>query len=138
MDEMTVKNKIEAAMNEPRAPDALVEKTVRRARAITMGRRAEQRLEAEEGKLSLHEQTELAARSMVGRLAAVTALPEQVTPETMAQQLSREPRFVQAVERGGVLSRIKSGELLNALLQEPKRSAPAPQRSEPQRRGPSV
>ncbi|MBR5572389.1 MAG: hypothetical protein IKV99_07100 [Oscillospiraceae bacterium] len=138
MDERTVKNKIVAAMKEPPPPETLVESTVVRAKAVVMGRRAETRLESEETALPLGKRIELAAQSLIGRLAQVTALPVQVTPEAMAAQLAQQPRFAQVVESGNVLPRIRSGELLSATLQPAQRNAPAPERSGPERSGPSL
>jgi hypothetical protein len=138
MDEKTMKNTIIAAMNEPRPPEALVESTVVRAKAVVMGRRAEVRLESEEPTLPLGKRIELAAQSLIGRLAQVTALPGQIAPETMAAQLAQQPRFAQVVESGSVLPRIRSGELLSAALQPLQRNAPAPERIGPERTGPSL
>lgn len=59
MDEKTMKNTIIAAMNEPPPPEALVESTVVRAKAVVMGRRAEVRLESEEPTLPLGKRIEL-------------------------------------------------------------------------------
>ena len=138
MDERTVKNKIVAAMNEPQPPETLVESTVVRAKAVVMGRQAETRLESEESMLPLDKRIELAAQSLIGRLALVTALPVQFTPEAMAAQLAQQPRFAQVVENGSVLPRIRSGELLSAALQPLQRSEPAPERTGPERTGPSL
>lgn len=139
MDEMTVKNRITEAVREPPAPEALIQRTILRAKAITAGRRAEEQLETGEKDLSGARRRELAATSLIGRLAAVADLPEGVRPEQMAARLAEEPRFVRAVESGNVLSRLKSGELLNAALQPPKRrEAPAPEKSGPDRGGPQM
>lgn len=137
MNELTVKNKIIRAMQEPAVPDRLVQRTIVRGRAVSAGVRAEVRLEREEGSLSLSERVELAAVSLVGRLATVSQLPEGAEPETLAAQLAGEPRFVRAVEGGNVLARLKSGELLKTTLREPvKRESPAPERKGPEVSGP--
>lgn len=140
MDELTVKNRIVEAMNEPPPLEQLVRGMIVRAKAIVAGRRAEERLEREERQLSLEDRTKLAATGMIGLLAGVAALPEGATPEGLAAQLAAEPRFVRAVEGGNTLARLRNGELLSAVTWEPQpqREAPAPEQSGPARGGPSV
>lgn len=138
MDERTVKNRITQAMAEPRAPEALVSSTIRRASAITMGRRAEQRLDAG-GDIPRTEKVGLYAASLIGRMAAAAPLPDGPTPEEMAGSLARQPRFQEAVAAPNALQRIRSGELLQELTAGAK-TAPvreAPVKTAPARSGPS-
>ena len=46
MNDVTIKNRIEAAMGGQKAPEKLVQQTVLRVQGIAAGRNAEQRLEA--------------------------------------------------------------------------------------------
>lgn len=139
MDEMTVKNRIIHAMDEPSVPERLVQSTIVRAQAVSAGRRAEERLEREEGKLSPEERTLLAAEGMIGRLALVSSLPEGVAVGQLTEQLASEPRFVRAVEKGNVLARLKNGELLQTAIHQPDgRKQSVPERNGPRRMMPNI
>ena len=61
MNEMTIKNRIENAMEAPRAPEKLVNQTVLRVQGIVAGRSAEQRLEQEGDRLPKEEVAQLTA-----------------------------------------------------------------------------
>ncbi|MDO4732583.1 MAG: hypothetical protein Q4B50_03605, partial [Bacillota bacterium] len=118
MGELRIKSQIIEAMKEPSPPEQLVRSMTLRAGAIIPGRRAEQRLEAEGATLSQKERTQLAAASLVGRLAQAMPLPGDASPQELTMQLSSHPRFQKAVERGNLLLRLRNGELLQELSRE--------------------
>ena len=96
MDESVVKKKIQAAYSAPQASETLIQRTILRAQAVTMGVEAQRELEtAPAEKLG-----QLASRVLIGQLAAVSDLPKGIKPEHLAQQLEQEPAF-QAALRGG-------------------------------------
>ena len=88
MNEITIKNRIEAAVEEQRAPEKLVEQTVLRAQGIVAGRSAEQRLEQEGERLPEDEVAYLTAAGVIGRLAFLRPLPEGGSLRQMTEQLA--------------------------------------------------
>lgn len=111
MEEYAIKQKIQNAFSEPRAPEALIQSVTMRAQAITMGRNAQQQLAAAPGE----NVQALAAVAVVGKLAEMTPLPAQ--PQQLAGQLQQEPAFQAALAGGNLLQRIQSGELIRQIAQ---------------------
>jgi hypothetical protein len=133
MDEYVIKQKIQEAFFEPRAPEELMQKVVLRAQAVAMGTNAQKELEnAPAEKVGA-----LASRALIGQLAAVSELPQGMPPEQLANLLEQEPAFAAALRGGNVARRLSSGE----LMQQVTGQAPAqttPQISLPKKEGPSL
>lgn len=124
MDEYVTKQKIQNACAEPQAPEALIQSVILRCKAVTMGVQAQKQLQsAPAGKVG-----ELAARVLVGQLAAVSELPKGAQPEQMARQLEQTPAFTAALRGGNILGRLSSGELLRQLTgQKPSQQPDYPE-----------
>jgi hypothetical protein len=115
-----MKQKIQDAYHEPRAPQELISSVILRAQAVTMGLQAQKQLET----APAEEIGTLAARALVGQLATVSALPSGMRPEQLAQQLQQEAAFTAALCGGNVLRRIQSGELMRQVANyQPKAQA---------------
>ena len=117
MDKNSFKTQLEAALAEPAAPETLVEQTISRAKAVSMGREAEERLAADKGALSAEEQLALLAQGMIGRYAMHDALPKNVSPAQAAEQLAADPVFrrTAGAQPADALERLQSGRLLQEL-----------------------
>ena len=111
MDEYVIKQKVQRAFPEPRAPEGLIQKVILRAQAIVMGVQAQKQLKsASEEKLG-----QLASRALIGQLAMVSELPQGAQPELLARQLQQAPAFQSALCGGNVASRLNSGELIRQV-----------------------
>ena len=124
MNEMTIKNRIEAAIGIQSAPEKLVKQTVLRVQGIVAGRNAEQRLEQEGSNLPKEEVAYLTAAGLIGRLAISGALPEGGNLQRMTEQLATSTQLRQWLNRpvDETLSRLRSGMLLKELgTQSPAR-----------------
>lgn len=114
MDEMKIAQTIQNAYNEPRAPEGLIRSVVLRAEAMTLGREARQQI----ARAPEAEQPELAARDILGQLAAVSPLPEGSDPRDLARQIAQSPEMVRAAEEGALPQRLADGSLLRQLAGE--------------------
>jgi hypothetical protein len=126
MDEITIKNRIEAAVETQRAPEKLVNQTILRAQGIAAGRDAERRLEQEGDQLPKEEVAYLTAAGLIGRLAFSRPLPEGSSLHQMTEQLAASPRLQQRLNRPveETLSRLRSGMLFGEIgAQAPVREA---------------
>lgn len=132
MDEYAIKQKIQKACFEPRAPEELIQKVVLRAQAVTMGMQAQRRLKS----APEQEIGELAARGLLGQLALVSELPKGSRPEQLAQQLMDKPAFQAALAQGNVAQRLTSGDLMRQVADQPTLEPEPPQISVPQKEGP--
>ena len=133
MDEYVIKQKIQEAYIEPRAPEELIQQTILRAQAVTMGLNAQQQLETAPGEHVGH----LASQVLIGQLAAVSELPKGVAPEQLAHQLAQEPAFRAALRGGNVAKRLDSGELMQQVAaQESVAAQDPPELSVPIKEGP--
>ena len=133
MDELNVKNRIAAALQEPEVPRNLVERTVVRARAITAGRAAEQKLAEQGDNLPARESAELTARSVVGRLMLTAEPPAGADETAMAEQLmaSEKFRMMAALPAEKRLQELRSGDFLSRFRETPEPAArpePAPEK----------
>ena len=111
MDEYVIKQKIQKASFEPRAPEELIRKTILRAQAVAMGVQARKGLET----APAEELGKLVSRVLIGQLATVSELPADAQPEQLARQLEQDPAFVVSLRGGNVISRLNSGKLLQQL-----------------------
>ena len=128
MNEVTIKSRIETAIDIRSAPKRLVDQTVLRVQGIVAGRSAEQRLEQEGDHLPKEEVAYLTAAGLIGRLAISRALPEGSSLRQMTEQLAASPKLQQRLNRpvGETLSRLRSGMLLGEIgAQIPTREPPA-------------
>ena len=133
MDEYVMKQKIQEAFFEPRAPEELIQQVTLRAQAVAMGAAAQKQLET----APVENAAELAACAVVGQLATVSELPKGIRPEQLAQQLEQQPAFLAALRGGNLAQRLGSGELLQQIAaQEPAAVQADPQISAPQKDGP--
>ena len=131
MDEYVIKQKIQMACNEPRAPEALIQQVILRAKAVVMGVEAHKQLEcAPAGNVA-----GLASRALIGQLAAVSELPKDVHPEQLASQLEQQQAFLSAIRGGNVVQRLDSGELLQQITgQKPAEERAVPEISAPKQK----
>ena len=135
MDEYVMKQKIQRAFFEPRAPEGLIQQVTLRARAVAMGAAALKELEA----APAEDIAGLASRAVIGQLAAVTELPNGVHPEQLACQLERQPAFLSALRGGNIAQRLSSGELLKQITgQKPEAGQTAPEKNSPKKEGPVI
>lgn len=133
MDEYVMKQKIQDAYVEPRAPEELIQQTILRTQAVSMGVQAQKQLES----ASAEELGQLASRALIGQLATVSELPEGTKPEQLAHQLEQEPAFQAALLGGNVARRVNSGELLQQVAeQRPAVEQDPPELSVPIKEGP--
>lgn len=123
MDDITIKAKISRALDEPHAPQRLVERTVVRVRAIEAGREAEAALEALGSAPPTEQSRTLAARAAVGRLMTAHMPPEGAGIEQLERQLVQLPAFRALTDRPAdqVLADLQSSKLTAQLA----KSAPA-------------
>ena len=135
MDEYVIKQKIQMACIEPRAPEELIQQVILRAKAVAMGAAAHKQLEsAPAGNVA-----GLASRVLIGQLASVSELPKDVQPEQLASQLEQQQAFLSAVRGGNVVQRLDSGELLQQITgQKPAVERVAPEISVPKKEGPVI
>ena len=117
MDEKSFKMQLEAVLAEPSAPETLVDETIRRAKAVSMGREAEERLAAAGNTISAEKQLALLAQGMIGRYAMHDSLPKSVSPMQAAEQLAANPAFrrTAGAQPTDALERLQSGRLLQEL-----------------------
>lgn len=135
MDEYVMKQKIQKACIEPRAPEKLIQQVVLRAKAVVMGVAAQKQLET----APTENIAGLASRALIGQLAAATQLPERVQPEQLARQLEQQPSFIAALRGGNVVQRLANGELLQQITgQKPTVKPTEPEISVPQKEGPAM
>lgn len=133
MDEYVVQQKIQKALMEPHAPEALIQKVILRTKAVTMGVNAQKQLET----APAEQHGYLASRVLIGQLAAVSELPEGTQPEQLAQQLQQAPAFQAALRGGNIAHRLQSGELMQQILgNAPVAEQMSPQKAAPQKEGP--
>ena len=111
MDEYVIKQKIQMACFEPRAPEELIQRVILRTQAVAMGVAAQKQLET----APAENIAELTSRVVVGQLAAVSELPKGAQPEQLARQLAQQPAFIAALRGGNVVQRLHSGELLQQI-----------------------
>ena len=133
MEEYVIKQKIQMACIEPRAPEGLIQQVILRAKAVVMGVAAYKQLEcAPAGNVA-----GLASRALIGQLAAVSELPKDAQPEQLASQLEQQQAFLSAIRGGNVVQRLDSGELLQQITgQKPAVERVAPEISVPKNEGP--
>ena len=133
MEEYVIKQKIQMACIEPRAPEGLIQQVILRAKAVVMGVAAHKQLEcAPAGNVA-----GLASRALIGQLAAVSELPKDAQPEQLASQLEQQQAFLSAIRGGNVVQRLDSGELLQQIIgQKPVEERAEPEISAPKKEGP--
>ena len=135
MDEYVIKQKIQMACFEPRAPEELIQRVILRTQAVAMGVAAQKQLET----APAENIAELTSRVVVGQLAAVSELPKGAQPEQLARQLAQQPAFIAALLGGNVVQRLHSGELLQQITgQKPAAAQTTPENAIPQKEGPTM
>ena len=136
MDEKAIKEKIQEAYHEPRAPEELIEKVVLRSRAVALGVKAQKELENDP---AVEKLAALASRVLIGQLAAVSELPKGTQPEQLARQLEQHPAFAAGLRGGNVVARLNSGRLLQQITgQAPTADQASPEISAPKKEGPAL
>lgn len=131
MDERYFKEKLTAAMAEPKAPETLIRRTVVRVNAVREGMAAEETLLRQGSALAAADRGILAARSVVGRLMQSVSPPDGVSGEMMAQQLMEKPAFRKLADLPAdrLLDDLRHGRVnkaLSASAGSAGKSAPAP------------
>ena len=135
MDEYVIKQKIQMACIEPRAPEGLIQQVILRAKAVAMGAAAHKQLES----APAGDVAGLTSRVLIGQLASVSELPKNVQPEQLARQLEQQQAFLSAVRGGNVVQRLDNGELLQQITgQKPAVERVAPEISVPKKEGPVI
>lgn len=135
MDEYVMKQKIQNAYTEPKAPEELIRKVILRAEAVSMGAQAQKQLETAPADQACH----LAARVLIGQLATVSELPKGARLEQLTAQLEQAPAFQAALRGGNVARRLSSGELLRQITgKEPAAEQEAPALAVPKKSEPSL
>lgn len=114
MDEFTIKEKLQAALSVPPVSEDLIQRTILRAQAVTMGADAQQKIE----NAPAEEMGKLASRVLIGQLAAVSDLPKGIKPERLAQQLELAPAFQTALRGSNVGQRVRNGELMRQVVKQ--------------------
>ena len=133
MDEYVIKQKIQMACIEPRAPEELIQQVILRAKAVAMGAAAHKQLES----APAGDVAGLTSRVLIGQLASVSELPKNAQPEQLASQLAQQQAFLAAIRGGNVVQRLDSGELLQQITgQKPAVERVAPEISVPKKEGP--
>ena len=133
MDEYVIKQKIQMACIEPRAPEELIQQVILRAKAVAMGAAAHKQLES----APAGDVAGLTSRVLIGQLASVSELPKDAQPEQLASQLAQQRAFLAAIRGGNVVQRLDSGELLQQITgQKPAVERVAPEISAPKKEGP--
>ena len=104
------KQQLEIALCEPAPPEKLVEQTIKRCQAVTRGRLAEERLAGEMDGITSHEQRELVADALLGRLSLQMELPRGLDREWLLKQ----DAFCRAADGPAVniLTELRQGTLL--------------------------
>ena len=134
MDEYVIKQKIQKACFEPRAPEDLVQQVILRTHAVTMGVEAQKQLET----APAEEMSGLTSRVLIGQLATVSELPMGMQPEELAHRLEEQPAFQAALRGGNVARRLSSGELMQQIVgQAPAAGQEAPEIASPKKDGPT-
>lgn len=121
MDEYVIKQKIQTALSEPRAPEGLIQQVILRAKAVVMGVSAQKQLET----ATAEDVAGLVSCVLVGQLAAATQLPDGAQPEQLAQQLEQQPAIRAALHGGNLSQRLNSGELLRQITGQTSEAEPA-------------
>ena len=111
MDEYVIKQKIQMACIEPRAPEELIQQVILRAKAVAMGAAAHKQLES----APAGDVAGLTSRVLIGQLASVSELPKNAQPEQLASQLAQQQAFLAAIRGGNVVQRLDSGELMRQI-----------------------
>ena len=133
MDEYVMKQKIQMACFEPRAPEGLIQKVILRTQAVVMGAAAQKQLET----APAESVAGLASRALIGQLATVSELPKVTQPEQLASQLEQQPAFIAALRGGNVAQRLNSGKLLQQITgQKPVAVQTASENIPPKKEGP--
>lgn len=133
MNEVLYKKRVAAAIREPRAPNALVERTVTRGQCLVEGRAAQRRLAELKGTPPNRELQRLAAQSVVGQLMYTSEPPQSVSGQEMVEALLQNEDFLQALTRppDELLQALRTGELLRDLTGEkPPEISKSPQPGE--------
>lgn len=107
------KRQLEIALCEPAPPEVLVEQTIKRCQAVRRGRLAEERLAGEMDGITSHEQRELVADALLGRLSLKMGLPCGLDREWLLTQ----DTFCRAADSPAVniLTELRQGTLLRRM-----------------------
>ena len=117
MDNMTIKNRMTVAMQEPSAPEALIRRNIVRAQALVAGQDAEEKLARAGKTLPREEKEQLAAQSLLGRLMLSSLPPEGVSAEKLTAELRGRENVREALSKPTdvLLSELESGKLVRSL-----------------------
>ena len=130
------KLQLEIALCEPAPPEVLVEQTIKRCQAVTRGRLAEERLAGEMDGITSHEQRELVADALLGRLSLKMGLPRGLNREWLLQQEA----FCRAADSPAlnILTELRQGTLLRRMTGVMEGRAAAPMAAGQSKTGPEL
>lgn len=130
------KRQLEIALCEPAPPEVLVEQTIKRCQAVRRGRLAEERLAGEMDGITSHEQRELVADALLGRLSLKMGLPRGLDREWLLTQ----DAFCRAADSPAVniLTELRQGTLLRRMTGVMEGRAAAPMAAGRSKTGPEL
>lgn len=130
------KRQLEIALCEPAPPEVLVEQTIKRCQAVRRGRLAEERLAGEMDGITSHEQRELVADALLGRLSLKMGLPRGLDREWLLTQ----DTFCRAADSPAVniLTELRQGTLLRRMTGMMEDGTAAPMAAGRSKTGPEL
>ena len=130
------KRQLEIALCEPAPPEVLVEETIKRCQAVRRGRLAEERLAGEMDGITSHEQRELVADALLGRLSLKMGLPRGLDREWLLTQ----DTFCRAADSPApnILAELRQGTLLRRMTGVMEGRAAAPMAAGRSKTGPEL
>ena len=130
------KRQLEIALCEPAPPEKFVEQTIKRCQAVRRGRLAEERLAGEMDGITSHEQRELVADALLGRLSLQMELPRGLDREWLLKQ----DAFCRAADGPAVnvLTELRQGTLLRRMTGVMEGRAAAPMAAGRSKTGPEL
>lgn len=130
------KRQLEIALCEPAPPEVLVEQTIKRCQAVRRGRLAEERLAGEMDGITSHEQRELVADALLGRLSLKMGLPRGLDREWLLTQ----DTFCRAADSPApnILTELRQGTLLRRMTGVMEGRAAAPMAAGQSKTGPEL
>lgn len=128
-----IKRELEQALKEPSVPEELVTRTIRRCQLETAGRRAEEMLAAKGNSIPVQQRRELAADSILGRLAVQNDVPAALN----TQRLVQDERFCRLADRPAeqLLQGLQKGTIFKEIRSAAKQTPARQQTVQPVRQG---
>lgn len=130
------KTKLEQALQEPKAPEKLVRRTIRRCQLVSAGRRAEETLASKGNAVTVQEARALAADSILGRMANQKDVPDTLN----AQSLVKDERFCKLADRPAdqLLKGLQQGTIFQEIAASQKKAPVTRQKTQELRKNTPV